>query len=90
MKVIAQTQALQDALAVLGSIVSTRTPKPVLECIKLVATESGLELMGTDLEVGCRYLITAVQVEQAGEALVPAAKFSGIVREALGDDNLTI
>lgn len=90
MKVIAQTQALQDALGVLSSIVSTRTPKPVLECIKLVASADGLELMGTDLEVGCRYLMTAVQVEQPGEALVPATKFSGIVREATSDDSLTI
>ena len=37
MKVIAQTAALQEALTVAGSIVAARSPKPILQCIKLVA-----------------------------------------------------
>lgn len=37
MKVQAQTAALQEALTLAGSIVATRTPKPVLKCVKLVA-----------------------------------------------------
>ncbi len=89
MKVIAQTAALQEALNLAGNIVATRTPKPVLQCIKLVAANKVLTLMSTDLEVGCRYQITAVQVEQEGEALIPADRLNGIVRES-GDDTLTI
>jgi DNA polymerase-3 subunit beta len=89
MKVIAQTDALQDALALTGSIVATRTPKPVLQCIKLVAENDALTLMSTDLEVGCRYEITAVKIEEPGEALIPAGRLSGIVRES-GDESLTI
>ena len=90
MKVIAQTAALQDALALVGSIVATRTPKPVLQCIKLVAADGILTLMATDLEAGCRYQITAVQIEEEGEALIPADRLSGIVRESSGDESLTI
>ncbi len=90
MKVIAQTAALQDALALAGSIVATRTPKPVLQCVKLVASEDTLTVMATDLEVGCRYRITSVKVEEPGEALIPAARLAGIVREATGDESLTI
>jgi len=85
MKVIAQTSALQEALGLAGSIVASRTPKPVLQCVKLVATKEGdtslLTLLATDLEAGFRYQITAVEVEQAGEALVPAERLSAIVRE---------
>jgi len=90
MKVIAQTAALQEALALAGNIVATRTPKPVLQCIKLQATEDMLTLLATDLEVGCRYHVTAVQVEEQGDSLVPADHFGGIVRESAGDESLTI
>jgi len=89
MKVIAQTAALQDALSLAGSIVATRTPKPVLQCVKLVAKDNTLTVLATDLEAGARYKITAVQVEQEGEALVPADRLSGIVREST-DESLTI
>ncbi len=90
MKVIAQTSALQEALALVGSIVATRTPKPVLQCVKLVAKKKTLTLLATDLEAGARYQITAVQVEEEGEALVPADRLNGIVREAGGEESLTI
>jgi len=90
MKVIAQTAALQDALALTTSLVQARTPKPVLQCVKLVAAEDALTLMATDLEAGCRYKITAVQIEEPGEALIPADRLTGIVRESVADESLTI
>ena len=90
MKVIAQTAALHEALGLIGSIAAVRTPKPVLQCIKLVAKDKKLTLLATDLEVGARYQITAVQVEQEGEALVPADRFSGIIRESADEESLTI
>lgn len=90
MKVIAQTAALQEALTLVGSIVVSRTPKPVLQCVKLVAANNTLTLMATDLEAGARYQVTAVQVEQEGEALVPADRLNGIVRESSDEDSLTI
>jgi len=90
MKVIAQTAALQDALALAGSIVAARTPKPVLQCVKLVAGEGVLTLLATDLEAGCRYQISAVEIEEDGEALVPADRLGGIVRESGADQSLTV
>jgi DNA polymerase III subunit beta len=90
MKVIAQTAALQEALNLAGSIVVMRTPKPVLECVKLVAEGDTLTLMATDLEVGCRYQLSAVKVEEPGEALIPAARLTGIVRESAADQSLAL
>jgi len=90
MKVIAQTAALQEALALIGSIVATRTPKPVLQCVKLIAANKTLTLLATDLEAGCRYQITAVEVQKEGEALVPAERLGGIVRESSDEASLTI
>lgn len=92
MKVIAQTAALQEALNLAGNIVATRTPKPVLQCVKLVADAGAprLTVLATDLEVGCRYQITAVQVEEEGEALAPATRLTGIARESADDESLTL
>ena len=73
-----------------GSIVATRTPKPVLQCVKLIAEEKVLTFLATDLEAGVRYQVTAVQIEQPGEALVPADRLSGIVREADDEESLTL
>ena len=89
MKVIAQTAALQEALALASSIVALRTPKPVLQCVKLVAAGNSLTLMATDLEVGGRFTVSAVEVQKEGEALVPVTKFADIVRES-GSESLTI
>ncbi|MFW6133040.1 MAG: DNA polymerase III subunit beta [Planctomycetota bacterium] len=90
MKVIAQTAALQEALTLTGQLVAARTPKPVLQCVKLVAGDGVLTLLATDLEAGVRYHLTAVQVEEDGEALIPAARLAGIVRESSDEESLTI
>ncbi len=90
MKVIVQTVALQEALALASSIVVQRSPKPVLQCVKLVAAGKTLTLLATDLEAGCRHVISQVEVQAEGEALVPVQKFADIVREATGEDTLTL
>ena len=90
MKVIAQTAALQEAMAVAGGIVISRSPKPILACVKLIAAENMLTVLATDLEVGARYQVTAVQIEEEGEALVPAERLNGIVRESGDEESLTI
>jgi DNA polymerase III subunit beta len=89
MKVIAQTHALADGLGLIGSIVAGRTPKPVLQCVKLVAADGRLTLLATDLEVGCRYSLPQVEIQAEGEALIPAERLAAIVRESL-EDTLTI
>src|SRR3954463_941293 len=89
MKVICNRGALLDALTVTGNVVASRTPKPVLQCVKLTAADDKLTIAATDLEVAVRYSDTQVQIEEAGEALVPADKLRDIVRESV-DDTLAI
>ena len=89
MKVICNRGALLDALTVTGNVVASRTPKPVLQCVKLTADNDRLTLAATDLEVAIRYSDSQVQVEQGGEALLPADKLRDIVRESM-DDTLSI
>src|SRR2546421_1038848 len=89
MKVICNRGALLDALLMAGNVVAARTPKPVLQCVKLTAEDNTLTVAATDLEVAIRYSDAQVQIEQAGEALVPADKLRDIVRESV-DDTLSI
>src|SRR6476659_10094310 len=89
MKVICNRGALLDALLMAGNVVASRTPKPVLQCVKLTAADNTLTVAATDLEVAIRYSDNQVQIEQAGETLVPADKFRDIVRESV-DDTLSI
>jgi DNA polymerase-3 subunit beta len=85
MKVICNRGALLDALIVAGNVVAARTPKPVLQCVKLTAENDRLTVAATDLEVAIRYSDNQVQIEQAGEVLVPADKLRDIVRESVDD-----
>ena len=89
MKVICNRGALLDALIMTGNVVAARTPKPVLQCVKLTAADDKLTIAATDLEVAIRYSDNQVQIEKAGEALVPADKLRDIVRESV-DDTLSI
>src|SRR5438874_2321211 len=89
MKVICNRGALLEALTVAGNVVAARTPKPVLQCLKLTAEENSLIVAATDLEVAIRFTDNQVQIEQAGETLVQADKFRDIVRESV-DDTLAI
>ncbi len=89
MKVICNRGALLDALNMAGTVVAARTPKPVLQCVKLTAEDNTLTIAATDLEVAIRYSDAQVQIEQEGEALLPADKLRDIVRESV-DDTLSI
>jgi DNA polymerase-3 subunit beta len=89
MKVICNRGALLEALIVAGNVVQSRTPKPVLQCVKISAADDRLTIAATDLEVAIRYTDNQVQIDQAGETLLPADKLRDIVRESV-DDTLSI
>src|ERR1700749_1701750 len=89
MKVICNRGALLEAISVAGNAVAGRTPKPVLQCVKVTAADDKLTIAATAREVAIRYSDAQVQIEQPGETLLPADKFRDIVRESV-DDTLAI
>ena len=80
-KVICDQGALADALNTVSSVVASRTPPPVLTCIKLTAGGGRLRLAATDGEISLQLDMDRVEVDSDGEALVPADKLTQIVRE---------
>src|SRR5688572_32558778 len=89
MKVICDRAALVEAVNLVASVAVGRSPTPVLQCVKLTASDGRLTLAATDLEVGLRLSVDQVDVQKAGEALIPADKLTQIVR-ACDDPTLTL
>jgi len=91
MKIICNRAALLEAIMVAGNAVAGRTPKPVLQCIKISAEGQKLTVSATDLEVAIRYSEEQAQIDEPGEALVPADRLRDIIRESTDDTlNLSI
>lgn len=82
MKVKFNRAAFQEALNLVTSIVPSRTPKPILQCVKITAENKTVSVCATDLEVGITYSVLQVDVEKDGQIVVPADKLAAIVRES--------
>jgi len=85
MKVDFNRSALSEALALVGSVVPSRTPKPILKCVQITAEGKEVRICATDLEVGVSCVVSEVEVREAGEVLVPADRLTAIVRESADD-----
>jgi len=77
--------ALAEALSLLTSVVPSRTPKPILRCVQIVAGKNDVRICATDLEVGINYLVSEVQVDEPGEVIIPADRLAAIVRESVDE-----
>lgn len=82
MKVICDRAALVDALNLTAGVILARTPKPVLQCVRLQAADGVLSLSATDLEASIRVIVERVDVQSDGLALIPADKLNQIARES--------
>jgi DNA polymerase-3 subunit beta len=85
MKVKFNRDALQDALTTVMTVIPGRTPKPVLQCMRVMADKEAIHLSATDLEVGITYTVSQVEVGKTGTVIIPADKFSAIVRESVDE-----
>lgn len=89
MKCICDRSALQEALAATAGVALARTPKPILQCVRLTADKDSLILTAYDQEVGLRYRVSQVEVSDPGEALVSCDRMHSIVRES-NDETLSL
>ena len=89
MKAICNREGLLAACQLASVAVPSRDIKPILKNLKAVADDGKCTLMATDLELGIRLEVRGLQVDEPGEAILPAARLLAILREAQ-DDELTI
>ncbi len=85
MKIQFNRAGFAEALGLLTSVVPSRTPKPILRCVRITAGEKEVRIFATDLEVGINYLVSEVQIEEAGETIIPADSLAAIVRESVDE-----
>ena len=90
MRVFCKRDALLSAFTMVSGVIPARSPKPILQNVKLIAERGDLPiLMGTDLEVGIRYQVIGVRVEEPGMLILPAAQVGAILRTS-GDEELEL
>ena len=85
MKINFNRNAFVEALGLVTAVIPSRTPKPILRCIRITAQNKEVRVYGTDLEVGISQLIPEVEVQKEGEVVVPADHLAAIVRESTDD-----
>ena len=70
------------AFQTVSSVAPSRSPKPILQNVKLEVESGSAILMATDLEVGIRYSVDGIEVESPGSAVLPVSRFGSILRES--------
>ncbi|MCA9213189.1 MAG: DNA polymerase III subunit beta [Planctomycetales bacterium] len=89
MNITCNREKLLAAFQTAAMVAPSRSPKPVLQNVKIIASESSTVLMATDMEVGVRIEVADVTVETPGSALLSVSQFSSILREST-DEQLSI
>jgi DNA polymerase III subunit beta len=82
MKVTCDRESLLAAFQTAAAVVPTRSPKPILQNIKLEVSDKGAILLATDLEIGIRIHATGIQSQVPGSAILPLGRFGSILRES--------
>jgi DNA polymerase III subunit beta len=80
-------KTLLEAFQMVASVAPSRSPKPILQNVKLeiAAGDDGeirAVLSATDLEVGVRRRVDDVRIDEEGEAILPAVRLASILKSS--------
>lgn len=89
MKITVDREKFLTAFQTAASVAPNRSPKPILQNVKLIASENEATLVATDMEIGIRLQVPGIVVEQAGTAMLPVGQFGSILRES-SDEKLYV
>lgn len=89
MKFTCDRERLQHAFQTVATVAPLRSPKPILQNVKVEVRADQATLMATDMEVGIRLTVDGLDVSAPGSAILPAARFGSILRES-SDEKLLI
>ena len=82
MKISCARDQLSTAFQLAGSVAQMRSPKEVLQNVKIEAGEDKVTLMATDMETGIRIDVEGVDVQTPGKALLHVGRVGMILRES--------
>lgn len=82
MKITCNREQFLQAFAAVAPVAPVRSPKPILQNVKLEVTADGVTLTATDLELGIRHEVAGVEVDTTGAVVLPVQRFGQILRES--------
>jgi len=82
MKISFPREPFANLFAIAGSVAPARSPKPILQNVKLEVTREGCTLLATDLEIGVRVRVEGIEVLDPGQTILPIQRFNQILRES--------
>ena len=89
MKATCERDKLLHAFQMAASVAPARSPKPILQNVKLEVAKDGAILMGTDLEVGVRVEVPGFAIAAPGSVVLPRDRFGKILAES-SDEKLDL
>ena len=82
MKFTCERDKILAAFHTAATVAPSRSPKPILQNVKLIVGEHEATLLATDMEVAIRIDVPGIHVEAAGSAVLPVGRFGSILRES--------
>ena len=82
MKIIIKREPFAHIFQTAAIVAPARSPKTILQNVKLEATSDQVRLTATDMEVGVRLTISDVEVKSPGAAVIPVGRLNAILRES--------
>src|SRR5258707_14188854 len=82
MRAMCHREGLLAACQLTSAAIPTKDLKPILKNLKAIAGDGRCTIIATDQEVGIRLDVQGLTIQEPGEAILPAAKLSAILREA--------
>ncbi|MEM9657134.1 MAG: DNA polymerase III subunit beta, partial [Planctomycetota bacterium] len=82
MKIACERENLLQAFQTVAAVAPARSPKPILQNVRIDAAEQGVTLTATDLEIGVRHGVEGMEIKSPGSALLSVSQFGSILRES--------
>jgi DNA polymerase-3 subunit beta len=81
MKIRILLEELLNGIRIIENAIPTKSTMPALNCVLIETTDNKIRLTGTDLDIGIRCVVPAVEVIEEGKAAIPAKKFKEILTQ---------
>ncbi|MCH2177607.1 MAG: DNA polymerase III subunit beta [Mariniblastus sp.] len=89
MKIKIKRDSFFKAFQIASAVAPARSPKVILQNVKLDVSDKETILTATDIEIGVRLNVPDVEVESEGSSVIPVGRLSMILRES-SDEYLVI
>jgi len=88
-KIKCNREKLLSAFQVAASVAPSRSPKPILQNVKMDVSAESAVITATDMEIGIRIEASGIDIDAPGSVVLPVDRFGSILREA-SDEQLQI